>query len=150
MDWKELDQKLGRMIIEGMQYFQPGITSSQPDLLPQGAPMRLPKKELSLEEKLSNLASQPLKRARVKGPGFFGNLQHITGMPSTEISIGIDNMEVPSLVPTLTRDEINFLLQGNKPSKKIADKAAEYAKMRASQGKSPFAQRGELEWPLPR
>jgi hypothetical protein len=103
-----------------------------------------------LYNKLSALAEMPLKYARVKGPGYFGTLPALGGKESTEISIGVNGMEIPSLVPTLSREEIDYLLGGKKATKSIVDKAYTYAKKRQSIGKSPFAQRGELEWPLPK
>jgi len=77
-----------------------------------------------------------------KGYGWLGVLKRPDGKISTELSIGVTmdgkQIEIPSLVPTLTKKEIDFLLEGNKPSKEIIDKAIEHAKKRISQGKSPF------------
>jgi len=82
-----------------------------------------------------------------KGPGFLGTLKRPDGHISTELSIGVGidgkEIEIPSLVPTLTKDEINYLLKGNKPTKRIVDKAIKHAMKRINDGKSPFAQRGE-------
>ena len=65
------------------------------------------------------------------------------GKVSTEISIGVNingkETEIPTLVPTLTKDEIDYLLKGGKPTKEIVDKAVKHAKKRMSQGLSPFA-----------
>lgn len=73
-----------------------------------------------------------------KGPGFLGELPRPDGKISTELSIGV-NMDgketlIPSLVPTLTQDEINHLLGGNKPTKEIVDKAVAHARQRIGQG----------------
>ncbi len=90
-----------------------------------------------------------------KGKGFLGTLQRPDGMVSTELSIGVNiggkETLIPSLVPTLDKKEIDFLL--NSPmdpkifqtpmGKGIMDKAVEHAKGRISEGKSPFAQEGE-------
>ncbi len=82
-----------------------------------------------------------------KGKGYFGTLQRPNGEISTELSVGVDfdgrETEIPSLVPTLTQEEINYLLAGGKPTKEIMDKAFEHAKQRIFQGKSPFAEEGE-------
>tara|TARA_R110002167_G_C12306379_1_gene617702 strand:+ start:75 stop:509 length:435 start_codon:yes stop_codon:yes gene_type:complete len=83
-----------------------------------------------------------------KGTGFFGKMVRPDGNISTELSVGveIDGKEVlvPSLVPTLTQDEINQVLTtGGVPSKTIAMKAADHARNRISQGLSPFWQEGE-------
>jgi len=84
---------------------------------------------------------------RKKGPGFLGTLVRPDGLISTELSIGVNldgkETEIPALVPTLTKDEINYLLKGGKPTKEIVDKAVEHAKKRMLQGLNPFAQEGE-------
>jgi len=84
-----------------------------------------------------------------KGPGFFGTLQRPDGRVSTELSIGVDidgkEVQIPSLVPTLTEQEKNHLLGGGQPTKEIVDKAVVHAKQRVSQGQSPFAQQGEQQ-----
>lgn len=82
-----------------------------------------------------------------KGLGFFGVLQRPDGRVSTEISVGVEfdgkETEIPTLIPTLTSEEIKFLLDGGEPTKKIIDKAVAHAKKRIKQGKSPFAEKGE-------
>lgn len=82
-----------------------------------------------------------------KGTGFLGVLKRPDGDVSTEISIGIDfgqgEMEIPLLVPTLSQDEIDELLEGSKPSESIVDKAVAHARSRLGEGLSPFAQPGE-------
>jgi predicted transcriptional regulator len=82
-----------------------------------------------------------------KGKGFLGELKRPDGKVSTELSIGVTmdgkETEIPALVPTLTKKEIDSLLSGEKPSKTIIDKAVSHAKERIKQGKSPFAQAGE-------
>ena len=82
-----------------------------------------------------------------KGPGFLGTLKRPDGKVSTELSIGVKlggkEIEIPSLVPTLTKDEVNYLLEGNKPTKQIVNKAVKHAKKRIAEGKSPFAQKKE-------
>ncbi len=91
-----------------------------------------------------------------KGPGFLGELKRPDGKVSTELSIGVTfedgkEIEIPMLVPTLTQNEINDLLSvpegtdifKHPTGESIAKKAIEHAKMRISQGKSPFIQEGE-------
>lgn len=84
---------------------------------------------------------------RAKGPGYFGTLDRPGGGVSTELSIGVNidgrDVEIPSLVPTLTQSEIDYLLGGNKPTRGIVDKAVEYARRRLTEGKSPFAESSE-------
>lgn len=80
-----------------------------------------------------------------KGTGFFGVLKTTDGTnrDMTEFSIGVDfgqgETEIPSLVPTLTKEELDFLRAGNDPSRAIVDKAINHAKQRIQAGKSPFA-----------
>jgi hypothetical protein len=82
-----------------------------------------------------------------KERGFLGVLKRPDGRISTEISIGVNfdgkEMEIPALVPTLSKDEIDFLLAGNKVSDAIVDKAIKHAIKRLNQGKSPFFQKDE-------
>jgi len=78
----------------------------------------------------------------IKGPGFLGELKRPDGKVSTEISIGVNmggkEMEIPTLVPTLTQSEIKHLLDGKKPTDAIVDKAVAHAKKRMDEGKSVF------------
>lgn len=84
---------------------------------------------------------------RKKGPGFLGTLERPDKHTSTELSIGVnidgEEIEIPSLVPGLTQTETDYLLQGNKPTKEIIDKAVQHARQRIIKGKSPFAGPGE-------
>ena len=92
---------------------------------------------------------------RVKGKGYLGELQRSDGRVSTELSIGVnldgEEVEIPSIVPTSTPEELEYLLNTN-PSpdmwktpigSQIVSKAVDFAKQRRVQGKSPFAQKGE-------
>ena len=84
---------------------------------------------------------------REKGLGYFGVLQRPGGGVSTELSIGVNiggnETEIPTLVPSLTPDEVNYLLSGGRPTEAIVQKAVEHAQSRISQGLDPFAQPGE-------
>jgi len=86
-----------------------------------------------------------------KGPGFLGELKRPDGKVSTELSIGVTldskETEIPTLVPTLTQKEVDYLLEGNKPTKEIVDKAVEHAKERMDQGLSPFAENDKGKYP---
>ncbi len=98
-----------------------------------------------------NLIKQLAKMTRTdltwKGPGFFGELKRPDQKVSTELSVGTNSdgkaYLIPALVPGLTQEEINHLLGDGRLTKPIFDKAVTSAKMRMSQGKSPFAQEGE-------
>ena len=81
-----------------------------------------------------------------KGMGWLGAIPGIgenAGNSMTEFSIGatIDGREtlIPSLVPTLTKAEIQLLAEGNDVTDHIAMKAVEHAKSKLSEGKSVWA-----------
>lgn len=85
-----------------------------------------------------------------KGTGFLGVLRRPDGGVSTELSIGVNvdgrDMDIPTLVPTLSRTQVNRLLSlkdGEQIPRDIVDKAVAFAKLRMSQGKPVFAQPGE-------
>jgi len=77
-----------------------------------------------------------------KGPGWLGEIKTPTGKVSTELSIGVNlngkETLIPSLVPGLTKEEIDYLVGGGKPTKAIMDKAVAHAMPFIKQGKSPF------------
>ena len=81
--------------------------------------------------------------------GWLGPVRNVQeGGIMTEVSIGVEingeEMEIPAMVPTLTKDEINTLanmkLEGNAKNipQSIKDKAVAHAKEQLSQGLSPF------------
>jgi len=89
-----------------------------------------------------------------KGMGFLGLLKRPDGSVSSEISIGVTidgkEVEIPTMVPTLTQQELDYLLnnpakQGHPIPESIIKKAYEHARQRMSQGLSPFAQPGETQ-----
>ena len=94
-----------------------------------------------------------------KGMGFFGELKRPGGGISTEISVGVGingkEMEIPLIVPSLSKDELDYLLKTPVKSSKFFDnmppsilqKAMEHAKMRVDQEKSPFAGPDEIAEP---
>ncbi len=83
-----------------------------------------------------------------KGPGWLGELLRPDGGISTEISIGVEingkETLIPSLVPTLTQQEIESLLLDQLPSREIIDKAIEHAYARLAEGKSPFKENEDI------
>lgn len=85
-----------------------------------------------------------------KGPGFLGTLQRPDGQVSTELSIGVEfdgeEQLIPSLVPTLTKQQIDHLLGGGEPTEEIVDKAVAHSKKRLSQGKSPFKEEQQFSF----
>ena len=91
-----------------------------------------------------------------KGDGFFGKLNRPDGSVSTEISVSVGmngkEMYIPLIVPTLTKQELNYLLSTDVESKSffsnmppsIMDKAYEHANTRIKSGMSPFAGPDEI------
>jgi hypothetical protein len=85
-----------------------------------------------------------------KGKGYFGEIKSKDGKTiSTEVSIGVDGEDIPSLVPTLSRSEIDSLANGGKPTREIVRKAAEHATKRRKEGKSPYASSDEAIMLMP-
>ena len=87
-----------------------------------------------------------------KGLGYFGELERPDGTGvMTEYSIGVpihgEEMDVPSLVPTLTPDEIRHILnmqEGDDMPRSIVHKAIDHAHQRLSEGKPIFATEEDL------
>ena len=91
-----------------------------------------------------------------KGKGFFGELPVKGGGVATEYSVGVQlesrggkETDIPSLVPTLTKEERDLLLNDIIPNKKripesIVQKAVDHANARVKAGKNVFAQEGEV------
>ncbi len=83
-----------------------------------------------------------------KGLGFFGELKRPDGSISTELSAGFnfDGKETlaPLLVPTLSKEEIDILLSGAKPTESIYNKAANHALERMRLKKSVWADQNEI------
>ena len=92
-----------------------------------------------------------------KGNGFFGVLARPDGGVSTEISMGTSDVDgteqqIPLLVPTLTPEEVQYLVSNppnsdwsNPVMQSIAQKAIEFAKTRKSAGQPFFAGNGEQQ-----
>jgi hypothetical protein len=80
-----------------------------------------------------------------KGSGYWGPLKgrgQYEGQTMSEYTIGVDfdgkETEIPTLVPTLTQEELDQVLRGN-VSDTVVNKAVEHAKSRMAEGKSVFA-----------
>ena len=106
----------------------------------------------SSKERVASYGKRP--DGTPKGKGYFGEIPHPTerGVFSTELTIGVElsgkDYNIPLLVPTLTKAEIDAVMVG-KENETIIKKAVEHAKTRMSQGKSPYADPSEL-YPLPK
>ena len=91
----------------------------------------------------------------VKGKGYFGELPAKGGDVATEYSIEDESGEYPSLVPTLTKKQIDYVLEtglprGAEETEEIEKKARAHADKRRNEGKSPFAGSTELRMPTPK
>lgn len=87
--------------------------------------------------------------------GYLGAMERSDGTVSTEISAGFEidgkEMDIPLMVPGLTKDEINYLMMADMDSEdflknmpeSIQDKAIKHAKKRIKEGKNVFYQDGE-------
>uniref|UniRef100_A0A6H1ZG35 Uncharacterized protein n=1 Tax=viral metagenome TaxID=1070528 RepID=A0A6H1ZG35_9ZZZZ len=85
-----------------------------------------------------------------KGQGWLGPLKRPDGRVATELSVGVEingkETDIPTLVPTLDKNEIDFLLNSEVDPKiwktptgsKIMRKAYDHAIKRISEGKGPF------------
>ena len=82
----------------------------------------------------------------LKGKGFLGELNTTdgSGKVATEMAIGVEfdgkEVQIPTLVPTLSKSEKEHLLAGRKPTRAIIDKAVAHAKKRKAEGKGPFVE----------
>lgn len=80
-----------------------------------------------------------------KGSGWLGEHKMTDGSNRvmTEYSIGIDfgegEMEIPTVVPTLSKNELAYLLDGGDVTDAIIKKAVAHARKRVKANKSPFA-----------
>lgn len=61
-----------------------------------------------------------------------------------------DSLMVPSIVPTLTRQELIHLVDGGQPTVGMLKKAIDWAQGRISQGLPTSARATEAKYPLPR
>ena len=97
-------------------------------------------------------AGTPLTNPGMKGAGFFGPLLDSNNKVATEISEdGIINgkkVSYPLLVPSLTQEERQWLLDGKEPTEAIRVKAVQNAQQRMLEGKSPFAKPNETIQPV--
>lgn len=82
-----------------------------------------------------------------KGTGYMGVMTNPKGEPITEYSIGVEiggkQMDIPSIVPTLTQDEVNAVMKasasGSMVPPSVIRKATDYAKQRLASGQNVFA-----------
>jgi hypothetical protein len=89
-----------------------------------------------------------------KGLGWFGEIKTKDGKAlSTELGAGVEvdgkEIQFPLINPMLTKEEIDFLVNGGEPNDEIFKKSIDWAMQRIKAGKSPFAAPGE-QMPMPR
>lgn len=88
-----------------------------------------------------------------KGDGYLGILTNAHGDSITEYSVGInldgEEIDVPTLVPTLTKAEVKAVLKATEndapPPPSVVDKAARYAISRKQSGLSIFASQDDYK-----
>jgi hypothetical protein len=144
-----------------------GKRQAEPDVMSQWSAGHLvPRPNMAPAQAADQASAQPAAPAPAtpwgvradgtpKGEGFLGALRRPDGGVSSELSIGVDfgqgETEIPTLVPTLTAEDVQTLL--NLPDdqpipKAIADKASAFAQQRLAAGQSPFAGPGEAQLDL--
>ena len=107
----------------------------------------------NIEELRARKAERTRPDGTLKGTGFFGPINLPDGRVATEFSIGVEldgkETQIPTLVPTLTKAELdlmtNDIIPNNKSiPEKITQKAISHARKRIKEGKSPFAGNGPV------
>lgn len=77
-----------------------------------------------------------------KGPGWIGSIPSKDGKEMTELSFDFDvdgkKIFAPLLVPTLSKEEVDYLSSGGKPTDAIYKKAQDFAMEKVSNGESTF------------
>ena len=118
------------------------------DISAMPLPMPAPLSDITpAPERPQGLVPQP----RQKGPGYFGELNLPGGGVATEYSIGVNldgkETEIPSLVPTLTEEELALMVNDIIPNKKqipktIVNKAIIHAKQKIKE----HIMKSKLHW----
>jgi hypothetical protein len=96
---------------------------------------------------------QDISQGTVKGKGYFGEVPTNQGGAMTELSSAYEQdgklISNPLIVPTLTKQELDWLKSGQEPTPQIIKKAQDYAQKRMGSGQSTFATPQELRYPVP-
>ena len=91
--------------------------------------------------------------ASLKGTGLLGPQTNQQGQGMSEYSIGVpmngQETEIPSMVPTLSPQELQGILTNGAITPAIKSKATNYAYARQSRGLPPFAGNDEPIMPVP-
>jgi hypothetical protein len=82
-----------------------------------------------------------------KGMGFLGDLRDPQGVHMTEYSMGVnfdgEEVEIPSIVPTLTKKELKEIVNNKNVPDTAVQKAVDFARKRIKEGKSVWASEGD-------
>lgn len=85
--------------------------------------------------------------------GYFGPLLRPDGNVSSELGFEFDHggkqVSAPLIVPTLSREQLDHLLSGDKPTDDIYDTAQQFAIERMMNGHPTWARPNEI-YPLPK
>lgn len=110
---------------------------------------------LSAEERKALPAFGERHGGGAKGMGFFGPLDLGSGNVATELTVQMQHegksIEIPTLVPVLSRRELETLLDDfdRGYTTNVERKVKAFARARLAKGKSPFIEPGEKESKLP-
>ena len=87
-----------------------------------------------------------------KGTGWRGPIPTKGGI-MTELSVGVDNKQIPLITPFTSDNDIEALrgvAAGGKPSKSLVQKAVYWAKLRSAMGLDPFYNGADADKPFVR
>jgi hypothetical protein len=95
-------------------------------------------------------AGAPLTK---KQRGYFGEMRTPDNRPIGELSSEFEydgkNIAHPLIVPTLTKEELDLLISGGRPTEDIFKKAQMWALSRIERGQDPFATQQDIRFPMP-
>ena len=149
----QFNQKIGFQSVQPVTPIQP--IEQKPLVESQPAFDQQPVDSLSGQEIDNDLIRHD---GTLKGSGFRGILKNSLGQDVTEYSIGVNiggkEVDIPTVIPNLTDDELNIVLEASAGNGELPDsiieKAALFAKDRIESGKSPFYVSGDLGQKLPK
>ncbi len=73
-----------------------------------------------------------------KSSGWLGPISDLNGNVMTEFSVGDEKGDFPSIVPTLTQQELTQIISNKNVTDSAYKKAQEWANKRRAQGLNPF------------